>query len=259
MAGGYDGEIRIRTLIENGDASSRLLQLEARFQKTAQEAQKLTDQMRQMAQTKIPTEQYKNLQNTFDSLVAKGRQLSEKLKDTEKYVPARAYKDAEAALDRVSGRQSQLNHRMQEWVALGRNTNSVSYKKMEMEMAACERESDRLINALNRMEATGQDRQINDKWINLKNQMRQAGKEAAQIRAEMTRMENDNTAYVDPKSTEEYQRMATRLREVNGQLDIMNKKMHEVADREAEAGSNANGCFGTIQSATKQATKSSKR
>lgn len=255
MAGGYDGEIRIRTLIENGDASSRLLQLEARFQKTAQEAQKLTDQMRQMAQTKIPTEQYKNLQNTFDSLVAKGRQLSEKLKDTEKYVPARAYKDAEAALDRVSGRQSQLNHRMQEWVALGRNTNSVSYKKMEMEMAACERESDRLINALNRMEATGQDRQINDKWIDLKNQMRQAGKEAAQIRAEMTRMEKDNTAYVDPKSTEEYQRMATRLREVNGQLDIMNKKMHEVADREAEAGSNANGCFGTIQSATKQATK----
>lgn len=255
MAGGYDGEIRIRTLIENGDASSSLLQLEARFQKLTRESQRLTDEMRQMEQRKIPTEQYKNLQNTFDSLVTKGRQLSEKLKDTEKYVPTRAYKEAEAALDRVSGRQAQLNHRMQEWVTLGRNTNSVSYRKMQMEMADCERESDRLIEALNRMEETGNDRQINDKWKDLRSQMRQAGQEAAQIRAEMTRMENENVAYIDPRNTEEYQRLAARLREVNEQLNIMNQRMRETAERETETGRNANGCFSTIQSATQQASK----
>lgn len=255
MAGGYDGEIRIRTLIENGDASSSLLQLEARFQKLTRESQRLTDEMRQMEQRKILTEQYKNLQNTFDSLVTKGRQLSEKLKDTEKYVPTRAYKEAEAALDRVSGRQAQLNHRMQEWVTLGRNTNSVSYRKMQMEMADCERESDRLIEALNRMEETGNDRQINDKWKDLRSQMRQAGQEAAQIRAEMTRMENENVAYIDPRNTEEYQRLAARLREVNEQLNIMNQRMRETAERETETGRNANGCFSTIQSATQQASK----
>ena len=43
MAGGYDGEIRIRTLIENGKASSQLLQLEARFQKLTSEAKNLAD------------------------------------------------------------------------------------------------------------------------------------------------------------------------------------------------------------------------
>ena len=252
MAGGYDGEIRIRTLIENGDVSSSLLQLESRFQKLTRESQRLTDQMRQMERQKIPTDQYKDLQNTFDSLVAKGRQLSEKLKDTEKYVPTRAYKEAEAALDRVSGRQAQLNHRMQEWVALGRNTDYVSYRKMQMEMADCERESDRLIDALNRMEEAGQDRQINDKWKDLKNQMRQAGQEAAQIRAEMTRMENENVAYIDPRNTEEYQRLAARLREVNEQLDIMNQRMHEVADREDEMDTSVGGCFGNIQGAVQQ-------
>ena len=252
MAGGYDGEIRIRTLIENGDASSSLLQLESRFQKLTRESQRLTDQMRQMERQKIPTDQYKDLQNTFDSLVAKGRQLSEKLKDTEKYVPTRVYKEAEAALDRVSGRQAQLNHRMQEWVALGRNTDSVSYRKMQMEMADCERESDRLIDALNRMEEAGQDRQINDKWKDLKKQMRQAGQEAAQIRAEMTRMENENVAYIDPRNTEEYQRLAVRLREVNEQLNIMNQRMREVADREDEMDTSAGGCFGNIQGAVQQ-------
>lgn len=252
MAGGYDGEIRIRTLIENGDASSSLLQLESRFQKLTRESQRLTDQMRQMERQKIPTDQYKDLQNTFDSLVANGRQLSEKLKNTEKYVPTRAYKEAEAALDRVSGRQAQLNHRMQEWVTLGRNTDSVSYRKMQMEMADCERESDRLIDALNRMEEAGQDRQINDKWKDLKNQMRQVGQEAAQIRAEMMRMENENVAYIDPRNTEEYQRLAARLREVNEQLDIMNQRMREVVDREGEMDTSAGGRFGNIQGAVQQ-------
>lgn len=252
MAGGYDGEIRIRTLIENGDASSSLLQLESRFQKLTRKSQRLTDQMRQMERQKIPTDQYKDLQNTFDSLVANGRQLSEKLKNTEKYVPTRAYKEAEAALDRVSGRQAQLNHRMQEWVALGRNTDSVSYRKMQMEMADCERESDRLIDALNRMEEAGQDRQINDKWKDLKNQMRQVGQEAARIRAEMMRMENENAAYIDPRNTEEYQRLAARLREVNEQLDIMNQRMREVVDREDEMDTSAGGRFENIQGAVQQ-------
>ena len=252
MAGGYDGEIRIRTLIENGDASSSLLQLESRFQKLTRESQRLTDQMRQMERQKIPTDQYKDLQNTFDSLVANGRQLSEKLKNTEKYVPTRAYKEAEAALDRVSGRQAQLNHRMQEWVTLGRNTDSVSYRKMQMEMADCERESDRLIDALNRMEEAGQDRQINDKWKDLKNQMRQVGQEAAQIRAEMMCMENENAAYIDPRNTEEYQRLAARLREVNEQLDIMNQRIREVVDREGEMDTSAGGRFGNIQGAVQQ-------
>lgn len=255
MAGGYDGEIRIRTLIENGDASSSLLQLESRFQKLTRESQRLTDQMRQMERQKIPTDQYKDLQNTFDSLVANGRQLSEKLKNTEKYVPTRAYKEAEVALDRVSGRQAQLNHRMQEWVALGRNTDSVSYRKMQMEMADCERESDRLIDALNRMEEAGQDRQINDKWKDLKNQMRQVGQEAAQIHAEMMCMENENAAYIDPRNTEEYQRLATRLREVNEQLDIMNQRMREVVDREGEMDTSAGGRFGNIQGAVQQVNR----
>lgn len=255
MAGGYDGEIRIRTLIENGDASSSLLQLESRFQKLTRESQRLTDQMRQMERQKIPTDQYKDLQNTFDSLVANGRQLSEKLKNTEKYVPTRAYKEAEAALDRVSGRQAQLNHRMQEWVALGRNTDSVSYRKMQMEMADCERESDRLIDALNRMEEAGQDHQINDKWKDLKNQMRQVGQEAAQIHAEMMCMENENAAYIDPRNTEEYQRLATRLREVNEQLDIMNQRMREVVDREGEMDTSAGGRFGNIQGAVQQVNR----
>ena len=36
----YDGEIRIKTLIENGEASSKLMQMESQFQKLAREAER---------------------------------------------------------------------------------------------------------------------------------------------------------------------------------------------------------------------------
>ena len=84
MAGGYDGEIRIRTLIENGKASSQLLQLEARFQKTAKEAARLEDEMRKLEQQKIPTEEYANLENKLKD----AKFILEQYNDALKNMPA---------------------------------------------------------------------------------------------------------------------------------------------------------------------------
>ncbi len=236
MAGGYDGEIRIRTLIENGKASSQLLQLEAKFQKLTSEAKKLSDGMREIEQMKIPTEEYKNLQGQFDALVAKGKKLSEELKNTEKFVPSKPYLEAEKALDSVSAKQDHLRKKMEEWVALGKKTNSVSYKKMEMDFETLGQQADRLIMRLNEMDENGSNREISDKWKNIKDQMAQAGAEASKVKAQMRDMESDGTANVDPKSTAEYQKKAEKLKEVNRQLDVTKRKMEEVAAKEAKVG-----------------------
>lgn len=58
----YDGEIRIKTLIENGEASSKLMQMESQFQKLAREADKLSKTLKDLASQKIPTEEYKAVQ-----------------------------------------------------------------------------------------------------------------------------------------------------------------------------------------------------
>lgn len=58
----YDGEIRIKTLIENGEASSKLMQMESQFQKLAKEADKLSNTLKKLASQKIPTEEYKAVQ-----------------------------------------------------------------------------------------------------------------------------------------------------------------------------------------------------
>ena len=237
MAGGYDGEIRIRTLIENGKASSQLLQLEAKFQKLTSEAKKLSDGMREIEKMKIPTEEYKNLQGQFDALVAKGKKLSEELKNTEKFVPSKPYLEAEKALDSVSAKQDHLRKKMEEWVALGKKTNSVPYKKMEMDFETLGQQADRLIMCLNEMDENGSNREISDKWKNIKDQMAQAGAEASKVKAQMRDMESDGTANVDPKSTAEYQKKAEKLKEVNRQLDVTKRKMEEVAAKEAKVGS----------------------
>lgn len=57
-----------------------------------------------------------------------------------------------------------------------------------------------------------------------------------EVRKALKEMENSGTAYVDPKSTVEYQQKAEKLREVREQMDILNQKMVEAADKEAKAG-----------------------
>lgn len=176
MAGGYDGEIRIRTLIDNGKASSQLLQLEAKFQKLTSEAKKLTDGMREIERTKIPTDDYKAVQD----------QISK----------------AEAKL-------ATLNDRMQKFKELGGKANSQTFKGMQYD-------AEQLANTIK------------------------------YARGELLDMESSGMAYVDPKGTEEYQKKAEKLHEVNCQLDVTKKKMEEVAAKEAKVGNAAKKSAGLM-------------
>lgn len=166
MAGGYDGEIRIRTLIENGKASSQLLQLEAKFQKLTSEAKKLSDGMREIEQQKIPTEEYKAAQDQFN-------------------------KDS-AALDK-------LIERMDKFQAIGGKTDSKAFKSMQYDAE-------------------------------------QLKKSIEYVSGELQAMKDSGTAYVDTKSTAEYQKKAEKLWEVNRQLDTTKRKMEEVAAKEVKTG-----------------------
>lgn len=105
MAGGYDGEIRIKTKIENADMSSQLMQLENRMEKTARKAQQLENAMREMESRKIPTEEYKEVQTQIQK-----------------------------AQDKLSG----LNDRMEKFLELGGKKSSTSFKNMQYDMADLE-------------------------------------------------------------------------------------------------------------------------
>lgn len=97
----YDGEIRIKTLIENGEASSKLMQMESRFQKLAREADKLSKTLKDLANQKIPTEEYKAVQMQIE-------------KDT-------------ASLDKLLAR-------MDKFLETGGSSKSTTFKRMQYEV-----------------------------------------------------------------------------------------------------------------------------
>ena len=147
MAGGYDGEIRIRTLIENGKASSQLLQLEARFQKTAKEAARLEDEMRKLEQQKIPTEEYKNISDAlhrstseFDKLLQRQESMAAKGKTSGATWDMLDKKIEEVGADiRAAGKyQRQM---IEEGTAYKEPKATAEYQKL----------SDKLVNANNQM------------------------------------------------------------------------------------------------------------
>nr|DAR00518.1 MAG TPA: minor tail protein [Caudoviricetes sp.] len=97
----YDGEIRIKTLIENGEASSKLMQMESQFQKLAKEADKLSDTLKKLASQKIPTEEYKAVQMQIE-------------KDT-------------ASLDKLLAR-------MDKFLETGGSSKSTTFKRMQYDV-----------------------------------------------------------------------------------------------------------------------------
>lgn len=97
----YDASIRINTLIETKGVSVKLRELENRLSKFAKKASVLTDEMRKMESSKMPTDEFaaiqKQVKNTTDKLTA-------------------------------------LNERMEKFTAIGGKTDSRAFKSMQYDL-----------------------------------------------------------------------------------------------------------------------------
>ena len=79
---GYDGSIKIDTKIDTKNVSSQMLRLENQISKAARKASELTDKMQQMENSKIPTEDYKDISDAlhkstaeFDKLLQRQQEM----------------------------------------------------------------------------------------------------------------------------------------------------------------------------------------
>lgn len=78
----YDGSIKIDTKIDTKNVSSQMLRLQNQIVKASQKAADLTEKMRQMENSKIPTEDYKNISDAlhkstveFDKLLQRQEEM----------------------------------------------------------------------------------------------------------------------------------------------------------------------------------------
>ena len=145
MAGGYDGEIRIKTKIENADMSSQLMQLENRMEKTARKAQQLEDAMREMASKKIPTDEYKKLTDQIEEAKKKAEEANEELnqmrelgfKDENLQPYIKSLDDATREVNKLAEAKAKLEATN---AAYNDPTNTAEYQKLSDQLSDANRE-----------------------------------------------------------------------------------------------------------------------
>lgn len=145
MAGGYDGEIRIKTKIENADMSSQLMQLENRMEKTARKAQQLEDAMREMASKKIPTDEYKKLTDQMEEAKKKAEEANEELnqmrelgfKDENLQPYIKSLDDATREVNKLAEAKAKLEATN---AAYNDPTNTAEYQKLSDQLSDANRE-----------------------------------------------------------------------------------------------------------------------
>ena len=97
----FDGEIRINTKINTADAEKMLMKLEEKMQQSAKQCEKIQAKMKELANQKIPTEEFAQVQAQIE-------------KDT-------------ASLNK-------LIERMDKFTALGGKTDSKAFKSMQYDV-----------------------------------------------------------------------------------------------------------------------------
>ena len=145
MAGGYDGEIRIKTKIENADMSSQLMQLENRMEKTARKAQQLEDAMREMASKKMPTDEYKKLTDQIEEAKKKVEEANEELnqmrdlgfKDENLQPYIKSLDDATREVNKLAEAKAKLEATN---AAYNDPTNTAEYQKLSDQLSDANRE-----------------------------------------------------------------------------------------------------------------------
>lgn len=246
---GYDGEVRVNTRLETRKLNSQMMKLENQFDDFSKKAAKALDTMRGLENFTVPTKEYSNLEKQFDSLVDKGKKMAESLKMTDKYVPSEEYTEVNKQLDDASVKLSKLQDRMAKFVETGGKTDSKPYVRMQYDEAELENTIAYAKGELEDLEATGNDKQLNQKWVELKKQMSEVGQEASVVKAKM------NEAQLNVKNSVEYQQQAENLKKCNQQLGLISQKQKELKAKQlkniGQAAKQTSGLLSTMLSRLK--------
>lgn len=81
MANGYDGSIRINTLIETKGLTSQMMKIANSVKSAEAEVSRLRARMQELENTKIPTAQYAGFQKELEQLTRKQSELNEKMRE----------------------------------------------------------------------------------------------------------------------------------------------------------------------------------
>lgn len=163
MSNGYDGSIRIKYDVDTRDANSKVMKAANDAKKIEDELIRVKSRMAELGAQKLPTEEYKKLQDELAK--------------------------AEKAADTLYGRLRVMEK--------SGDTTSKGYEK-------------------------------------LTNQIQLANDKITALRGSMEAMQTAGTAYTPGNMSEEYQRSAQRVEELNGKLEVSKKRLTEMCEKQED-------------------------
>lgn len=147
----YDGSIRINTKIDSKEASAQLMTLENRIAKTADKIASLRSKMDELKKTKVPTQEYAEL---------------------------------DKELGRLGAAYDKLAERQQRFLSTGGKEGSSAYKRMEYDLDALDVKQDEVIAKMKQLESSGKAFTLGsetEKFANLGQQLKYAENDLAAL------------------------------------------------------------------------------
>lgn len=257
---GYDGEVRISTKIDNSKLNSQMMQLENRMEKTAQKAKDLEAEMCKMEQTKVPTEEYKDLEKELKAIDKEQMTVQKLISDTKEFVPTDEYKEITKSLEDAQKQFNKLQERMSKHIEIGGSTDSQAFKGMQYSAAELENTIEYAKGELKDLEETGKDKKINQKFADLTEQMKEMEFSAGKVGEQMRQMIQEGTAFQNVKETDKYKKYSKQLRDCNNEMKTLQQKHKELAQKQmanlTKSIKKTSGAFSTLLSRLKGITLS---
>lgn len=219
----YDGSIRINTEIQTKQAQISLSTLENRIVKTSDKIASLRSKMDSLKDTKIPTQEYQNLQKELDKatqelekMVAQDSKLSDidakikslsqssaeyaaKMKEVAaQKIPTQEYADVQKQIDSTEKKLLALHDRQERFLATGGKEDSSAYKKMVYDAEILEKKLQYAEQAMKNLVVSGK-------------------------------------AFTLGTDTEQYKNLSTKYEQINQELEKQKGIRSEIAQKQADA------------------------
>lgn len=218
----YDGSIRIKTEITTKQAEVQLSTLQNRIVKTADTIESLRSKMDALKDSKVPTQEYKNLQKELDvaakeleKMVAQDSKLTDidekikklskssaeyaaKMKEvSEKKIPTESYASVEKQIVKTENALNNLQKKQEKFIADGGKESSDKYKKMASDAEVLDQKLQVLLKSQEKLESKG-------------------------------------LAFKSGADTEQYKNLSAKYEQVNAELEKQKGIHSEIAQKQAE-------------------------
>lgn len=234
MVNGYDGSIRINTLIETKGVNSQMMKIVSQIKKAEAEVSRLTARMKELENEKISASGYEKLQKDIEKTSALLERLNAKKAAMESQsIPIKEYSSLQKELDSTIQKYEKLKETVDTFERIGTDKDFAPFRQARDQAQELYIRIEDIRGAMFELEESGgaftNKFQLNNSGAEkLKNDIEAATVKLKELQSAKEQMESSGNSYTLGIDTEEYARAAEKVRELNESIEAGKWKLSEL-------------------------------